>query len=194
MELLSEDPSYLAGGLGLLAVAFLIALKLTQQGKYLIRAGIALGMALLVLTIERLWVTDSERIEQSVQGLAAAVAAGDPEKALTFLADDVRYNKGESTLSAAVTRTQVRSLIENTRFDYLRLARFEAHAGAQSRRGKAEFLVFCGGSIQQGANPYHFGSTRSSWSLGLREVSPGDWKVNRITPREVPSAENVLPR
>ncbi|MGE3821330.1 MAG: hypothetical protein AB7I30_18110 [Isosphaeraceae bacterium] len=194
MELLSEDPRYLAGGLGLLALAYLIALKLTQQGKYLIWAGAALGLALLVVTIERLWVTDQERIERTVYDLAAAVAAGDPDQALTFLADDVRYARGDVTLPTDATRAQVRDLIENTRFDFLTLNRFVANAGAQSRRGKAEFRVFCGGSIQRGSYRYNFGSTHSSWSLGLREVGPGVWKVNRITPVETPRGENILPR
>ena len=38
MEFLSEDPTYLAGGLGLIAVGLLIALRVSQQGKYLIGA------------------------------------------------------------------------------------------------------------------------------------------------------------
>ena len=38
MTFLSEDPTYVAGALGVLAGAFLIALRVTQQGKYLIWA------------------------------------------------------------------------------------------------------------------------------------------------------------
>lgn len=66
MTYLSEDPTYLAGGLVLLAGAFFIALYSTQQGKYLIRGAVALGLALVVVVIEWLWVTDTERIEQLV--------------------------------------------------------------------------------------------------------------------------------
>ena len=43
MTYLSEDPTFLAGFFLVLAGAFLAALKVTQQGKYLVRAGIALG-------------------------------------------------------------------------------------------------------------------------------------------------------
>ena len=74
MTYLSEDPTYLAGGLLLLAGAFLVALKVTQQGKYLIRAGIALGLGLVVVVVEWLWVTDNERIEQVVYDLRRAVS------------------------------------------------------------------------------------------------------------------------
>ncbi len=48
MTYLSEDPTFLAGGLLLLAGAFLLALKVTQQGKYAIRAGVAMVMAVAV--------------------------------------------------------------------------------------------------------------------------------------------------
>jgi hypothetical protein len=194
MEFLSEDPRYLAGGLGLLAAAFLVALRLTQQGKYLIRAGVAAALALLVLAVEHLWVTDRERVERTVYDLAAAVAVGDAERALGFLTDDVRYARGDRNLSAEETKLGVRDLLEATTFDFLRITRMEANAGAQSRRGKADFRVLCGGSHRRGSFSYNFGSTGSSWSLGLREVAPGVWKVNRITPVETPRGENVLPR
>ena len=42
MTYLSEDPTVLVGGLLLLAAAFVVALQVTQQGKYLIRALVAL--------------------------------------------------------------------------------------------------------------------------------------------------------
>ncbi len=39
MAFLSEDPTYLLSGLGVVAVTCLIALRVTQQGKFLIAAG-----------------------------------------------------------------------------------------------------------------------------------------------------------
>ena len=62
MTSLSEDPTYWAGGLILLAGAFLVALNLTQEGKYLIRAGAAFGLALVVVVIEWFWVTDLDAV------------------------------------------------------------------------------------------------------------------------------------
>ena len=59
MTNLSEDPTYLAGLLLLLAGVFLVALNITQQGKYLIRAGVMLGLALAVVAVEWFWVTDN---------------------------------------------------------------------------------------------------------------------------------------
>ena len=69
----SEDPTYSVAGLILLAVGFLVALKFNQRGKYLVYAGIALGLAISVFAIEWLWVTDNERIEQVVYQLRHAL-------------------------------------------------------------------------------------------------------------------------
>lgn len=194
MEFLSEDPTYLVWGLGLVAAGLLIALKVTQQGKYLLWASATVGLALLALLVEWFWTTDNERIEQAVYGLARAVAASDVDTARTYLSDDVRYVRGGTALKPAETRARMTDLLANARFDFLRVNELQANAGARSRRGTAEFRVLCGGSIQQNSFTYNFGSTRSAWSLGLKETSPGVWKVNRITPVEVPRGENVLPR
>lgn len=194
MEMLSEDPTYLAGGLGLLGVALLIALKVTQQGKYLLWAIVALGLALMVVVVERLWVTDNERVEAAVHGLARAVASSDVDGTLAHFDEDIRYVRRGITLPPLATRALARELVSSAKFDFLRLTHLRAHAGGQSRRGTAEFQVISGGSIQRGGYTYNFGSTNSTWSLGLREVRPGVWKVNRITPVSVPAGENVLPR
>ena len=69
MTNLSEDPTYLVAGLLLLAGAFVVALNVTQQGKYLIRAGVVLGLVLVVVAVDWFWITDNERIEQVVYDL-----------------------------------------------------------------------------------------------------------------------------
>jgi len=195
VQLLTEDPTYLAGGLALLAAAFLIALRLTQQGKFLVWAGVALGVALLSVVTDWLWVTDNERVEQVVYGLARAVAASDVPGTLAYLDDDVHLT-GKATLSlpSRATRALVETQVANTKFDFLRIAGLRANVGGQSRRGTADFRVQAGGGTQQGAYNYNFGTVNTSWSLGLREVRPGVWKVNRITPVDVPRGVPFLPQ
>ena len=73
MTYLSEDPTYLTGSLLLLAGVFLIALRVTQQGKYLIATAMSLVFALVVVIVEWMWVTDNERIEKVVYDVRAAV-------------------------------------------------------------------------------------------------------------------------
>jgi hypothetical protein len=192
MEFLSEDPTYLGGTLGLLAGAFLIALKMTQQGKYLTWAGVSLGLALLVVAVEQVWVTDNERIEEVVYKLSRAVEASDVPAVLGQLTPDVQYVTGGTTVPGDATRALVERSVSNATFDFLRIAHLRASAGGQSRRGTAEFKVITSGSYQSSYNQLNFGSHNSTWSLGLRETTPGVWKVSRITPVDVPGGQAVL--
>jgi hypothetical protein len=108
---LSEDPRPLAYALGLVALGFLAALWITQQGKYLIRAGIAVTLALAVLGIEHFWITDSERIEAVVYDLARAVEASDTERALSHLAPDVAVVSDDRQISRQFGRLKGQAVI-----------------------------------------------------------------------------------
>ncbi len=186
MEYLSEDPTILAGGLLLLAGAFVVALRATQQGKYLVWALTAAGLALVVVAVEWLWVTDNERIENVVYGLRTAVASSDADAVLEYLTPDVMYVKGELALEGEATRALIRDNLERVRFDLVRVSNMKVNAGRQSRQGSAEFSAFFKGTIDTSTASAAFGSTNSIWSLGLRETAPGTWKVHRITPVQVP--------
>jgi hypothetical protein len=193
MEFLSEDPTYLAGGLGLLTAAFLVALKVTQQGKYLVRALIAGGLTLVVVGVEWFWVTDNERIEQTVLNLGKAVAASDSAATFALMTPDAQLAGSGLTIPSALTRTSIQAELERARFDFLKISKLQANASLQSRRGTATFQVFCSGTHQEHNISYSFATHNSSWSLGLQETSPGVWKVNRITPVNVPGGEMILP-
>ena len=169
-------------------MAFLIALRVTQQGRYLIWALTALGLAGAVLVIEHFWVTDAERIERVVYDLRDAVAASDAERVLTHLTPDVEFvQQGHTTSSGEATRAYIRSVLSDAKFDFVRISHLKAEASRLSRLGSAEFRVIAGGSMQSSMVTYNFGTINSDWSLGFEETSPGVWKVNRITPTHAPS-------
>lgn len=189
MEFLSEDPTFLAGGLGLVAATFLIALRVTQQGKYLVWALSSLALMAAVLVVERVWVTDNEQVEQAVYGLGQAVANSDVEGVLDRLTPDVQLVIGGASTPGPVTRELIKYRISGTKFDFLRVTHLRTNAGGQSRRGTAEFRVLTGGSFEGAYNTLNFGSVNSTWSLGFRETSPRVWKVNRITPVSVPGLQ-----
>src|SRR5262245_51973350 len=142
MVYLSEDPTLLAGLLLLVAGAFVIAMRATQQGKYLVRAVIAATLAAAVLMVEWLWVTDNERIEQVVYGLRDAVANSDAEGVLGYMAPDVTYVKGDTTLDGEATRGLIRDNLSRVRFEIVRITNLETNAARQSRRGTATFRAF----------------------------------------------------
>jgi hypothetical protein len=193
MQFLSDDPTYLAGGLGLLGLIFLIMLRVTQQGKYLLYGGVALGLALLVFLIERVWVTDNERIEDTVYALAKAVEASDGEKAADYLTPDCRLEPSTDTenmmvrfvsnqFAGPVTRERLVQELPRYKFDFLKIVALRANAGKLSGRGTAEFAAVAMGTPGIATPPGGMG-----WSLGMREVQPGVWKVARITPGRVPN-------
>ena len=182
MTFLSEDVTYLAGFLLLGAGAFLMALKITQQGKYLMWALSALGLALTVVVIERLWVTDNERIESVVYKLRRAVLAANSEDVLAQLTPDVEYVHDGTSLSGETTRSLIRGNLTNATFDFVHIHDLQINAGRQTRRGNAEFRVYAKGSLRTSLATYNMGTANSVWSLGFQETEPGVWKVNRITP------------
>ena len=193
MTYLSEDPTVLVGGLVLLAAGFIVALRVTQQGKYLIRALVAAGLAVAVLAIEWLWVTDAERIERVVYDLRQGVLNSDVEGVLGHMAPNVQFLKGDIAMDAEATRGLIRANLETTSFEFIRISGLEASAGRQSRRGKAEFRVFAKGTHHTSLASVNVGTANSVWSLGFQETEPGVWKVNRITPVQIPSGALVMP-
>jgi hypothetical protein len=189
----SEDPTLVAGSLLVLAGGFLIALRLTQQGKYLIYVGAALGLAATVVVVEWLWVTDNERIEQVVYDLRRAVLDSDVESVLAQMAPQVQYSRGDVSLSEEATRNLIRGSLSNSHFDLIRISGLQTSVGNQSRRGTAEFRVFARGSVNTALTTGESGSAVSDWSLGLRETKPRVWKVCRITPVALPQGTLDLP-
>jgi ketosteroid isomerase-like protein len=182
MGYLSEDPTLLAGLLLLVAGGFVVALRVTQQGKYLIRAAIAAALAATVVVVEWLWITDNERIEQVVYGLRDAVANSDVERVLGYLTPDVMYVARDSSLDAEATRDLIRSNLSRARFELIRITNLETNVAEQSRRGTATFHVLAKGTMDTSLASMNIGTLNSTWSLGLRETEPHVWRVSRITP------------
>ena len=196
MTYLSEDPSYLAGGLLMLAGAFLVAVNVTQRGKYLVYAGAAFGLALAVVAIEWLWITDNERIEKVVYDLRRAVQNSDADGVLTHMAPSVQYLQGDTALSEDATRALIRANLSHAHFEFVRISDLQTSAGQQSRRGKAEFRVLTRGRFERlsaMAGMTDVGTQVTTWSLGFQETEPGVWKVNRISPVSMPQGVLALP-
>ncbi|WP_435008808.1 hypothetical protein P12x_000060 [Tundrisphaera lichenicola] len=186
MSYLTDDPTYVLAALGLAAVALLVALRVTQQGKYLLWAGVAAALALGIFGVERYWVTDAERVEAVVYDLADAIQASNTDRIKTHLDDNVTFGMKGHAADATLMLRLILPLLKQTQFDFVRVARLNTDVGEQSRRGSAEFTVTASGVFEEGGNHYPLGSLGTEWSLGFRESSPGVWKVNRITAMKLP--------
>ena len=192
MVYLSDDPTVPAALLGLAALVFLVLLKVTQQGKYLIYAGVALVALLAWVGIEWAWVTDEERIENAVYGLAKAVERQDADAAASFLTPDCeltapgdrgdRYSQYVAVFAGSVTKQKLEAALPRFKWDLIRVSRLQAHAGAISGRGTADCVVFAMGMQQEPVHGLATPPSGMAWSFGLVRMPTGDWKIARITP------------
>ena len=183
---LIEDPSYLLIGLGMAAAACLLALKVTQQGKFLIWTGALILVAAAVFGFERFYVTDAERVEAVVYDLARAVEASDVDRIKSHLDDKVTFGLRGRTMDGSLTFRMVLPMIRQTRFDFVRVGQLTTSAGSQTKMGSAEFKVTATGIFNEGGNEIPLAAVGTEWSLGFSERSPGVWKVTRITAIKIP--------
>jgi hypothetical protein len=181
----AENPWYLVAILGLFAAASLIALRATQDGRYLARALVALGLAALLIVVEWVWVTEAERVERVIRDLADAVARSDGEAAVGLMDDHVVFGIRSDIRGEELDLRSVIDQLAQVQFDFVRISRLNTSAGAQTHRGQAEFKVTASGSIRQGGVMLNF-LGNSEWSIGLRRLPSGEWKINRITAVELP--------
>jgi hypothetical protein len=186
MTFLSEDSTILTVGFLVLTVAFVTALRTTQQGKYLVLACVSCGLAIAIVAIEYVWVTDNELIEQVVYQLGDAVQHSNPERVLSHLAPNVQYSREDSALSPDATRELIRKNIGPFRFNLLRVGQLKTNVSAQARRGTADFQVLTRGNWRDFPGSVESGTALTTWSLGFQETEPGVWKVSRISPVSVP--------
>lgn len=186
MSYLIEDPTYVLAALGLVAVVLLVALRVTQQGKFLIWAGLAGLVAAAFFGFERYWVTDTERIEAVVHDLAGAIRASDGDRIESHLDGRVTIGMNGQTRDASIPIGLALPLLRRIRFDFVRISRLHANAGGQARRGSAEFAVTANGTFDEAGARIPVPPVLTEWSLGFREASPGVWKVNRISAIKVP--------
>jgi hypothetical protein len=193
MYYLSEDPTYLAGSFLLLAGVFLIALKTTQQGKYLLAAATALVLALGVVIVEWTWVTDNERIEKVVYDVRAAVLNGNADGVLAHLAPNVMFQRGDTVYTSDATRALIRANVSNIRLEFAQISELRTSVGQQTRKGIAEFRLFTRGSLRATSNLSEGVTTMTAWSLGFQETEPGVWKINRISPSSIPTGILGMP-
>jgi hypothetical protein len=181
----AENPWYLVALAGIVAAGFLLALRVTQDGRYLTRALVALGVAGVLIAVDQLWVTEAERVGSVVYQLGRAMARSDGDATLALMDEHVTFSMRSNIFGEELELGSVVELLGKVKFDFIRISRLVATAGEQTHRGQAEFKVMAAGTIDQGSSPRPFAGY-SEWSLGFRRIASGAWKINRITSVELP--------
>ncbi|MFO0956514.1 MAG: hypothetical protein U0800_03495 [Isosphaeraceae bacterium] len=211
MHYFIENPWPFMIACGVAAAACLIALRATQQGKFLVGAAIAAALAGFAWLADALVVTDAERVEAVVYGMVDAVrkvnpapdpeskaSPGDRDKVDTgpvfeYLTKDVTLESGERSLPSLISRALIQSELQNTRFDFLNVGQVEVQVAPQSRTAKARFRAHAGGTTERASYRYNFltDGQGTDWEFGLREEAPNTWKIMRITAVRLPRQANI---
>ena len=194
MHYLVEDATYPLIALGLAALLCLLALQVSQQGKFLIWAVSLLGVGAGWFVVEWFVVTDAERVEAVVYDLAAAISRSDDVAVQALLTPDATFG-----LTAEISPGRrgpingpgpvgLIAILHQVRFDFVKVRAIQSQAGSQTKRGSAEFKVSASGVTVVGnfGVEQPFAVTNTGWSLGFREVAPRVWRVTRITGISLP--------
>ena len=192
MTYLVEDPTTVLVLLGIAVAGCLVALRITQEGRYLIWAGSLLAFALAFVVFERLWVTDAEQVEAVVYNLADAVEKSDVERVKSYLDSDLSVSRNGRTLDGSLVFGAILAQLPRTQFDSVRISRLSAQVGEQSRQGTAVFRAVAFGSYEMSMGGSHaFASGITEWSLSFREAEPGRWVVTQVTPTRFPALGSI---
>jgi ketosteroid isomerase-like protein len=194
MRWLSEDPWTAVGVLVVVAIVLLGLLKLRQEGRFLIAALAVLGLAGLVLVVERAWVTEAERVEAVVYELAAATRRSDAAGALALVTPDVVVTDGNGTSGGPVAAggaNPARALIEarlgDTIFDFFNASHVRVTVAPDQATASAEMRVYLAGSIDYQGTRINFATdgNGSDWRLDFRKVGDA-WRVEKIAAVRLP--------
>lgn len=185
MTWLSENPWPLAGGCVVLTAVFLVMLKLTTQGRFLVFAGVALAMAGVVLLVEHFWTTDRERIAGVLYDMADAVEQSEFDRLEAHLSSEFR------TPGGMITMAMMRGTLEHLDFEFIRLSKVTIEAGRLTGRGKADFLAQAAWEEPASIGRPDLNATPPpgvGFSVGFRREPDGEWTVTRIDVISAPGA------
>lgn len=198
MSLINENPWPIIYACLIVAAVGLVALKLTQRGKFLGIALGALGLAGLLAVVDWLWVTDVERVEQVVRELASATARSDGNAVAALLDPQVSLSQesdggGGEIAKGPAAIALIKASLANIKFDYVRVRNLQTTAGTLGGQGKCDFQVDSMGSVAGPSSTMNFmtGPNASDWSLGFTKAADGTWKVQRITAVRLPGRVNL---
>ncbi len=191
MSLIFENPWPLIWVCLGLAAMLVVAMRMTQQGKFLLWAAVVAALAGLLLVADAVVVTDAERVEMVVDALVDGVRKSDPDAVLALLSDSISIEDigGQQIASGPTARLFVRLGLEAVRFDILQSGSRRVEVGAISRQAKVDLRIFVAGRFAGSQLGAGFGTKPgegSDWSIGLDEIEKGVWKIERITPISLP--------
>jgi hypothetical protein len=180
MTFLFENPWWIIF-IGIIIEAALgMALFRTGRGVLLWAMIGVLAIVLLGVLVEHLVVTETERVEMTLDGLCAALEANDLNRALTFVSPDAVKTRGRAAW--AMGRIEIQSV----RIYYLNIT---VNRLTSPWTAKASFTGYFSYRDRQGEIPYNSYSSR--FIVDLRKESNG-WVVTGHFEEQEPGGQNKV--
>jgi hypothetical protein len=172
IQLLAEDVWRILWVIGLAELTLAIALVVTRRGKYLMAMGAVATAGLLLVIIERLWVTDRERIEQIVADMAVAVEHEDAAALVRHLGPNCRFGQ----LGRGEIEQLAQTALRQVQFDQIHLTQRRVDVYRIRRQARVQFVALSEGSASgTPINRYPTG-----WVLLFDQTNAGTWQVSKI--------------
>ena len=168
-HLLAENVWPLIWLLALVALILVIATFATGRGKYLTWVWALAVLALVLLAVEWLWVTDRERVEMIVDSLAQAVRMEDSAEIERFLSPECRYGN----MDRAGIRRLADSIFDTIEIDKLTISGRKTQVFPLRKEATSEFLAVVRGRQSN----VEFSPYPTRWILTFAQNSSGDWEV-----------------
>jgi hypothetical protein len=172
IRLFAEDVWPLIWVIALVELLLVIAMVGTGRGRLLIWIAALPVLAVALLGVEWLWVTDRERVDGIIDQIAEAVRHEDAESLVQHLAPRCRYGGMNRD---GIQRTAA-SLFQTLEIDSLKLSSRKTQMFRLRKEATAEFLaVIRGKQSNVDFSPY---PTR--WVLTFNQDTNGRWQVAEI--------------
>lgn len=183
-HLFAEDVWTLIWVIALLALVLLIAMVATRRSRLLIGIVSLAALAVVLLVIERLWVTDRERVDAIIDDIAQSVRQGDTEGIVRHLAPQCHYG----SLDREGIRRMVDSVFHTFELEKLTISSRKTELFSRRKEATAEFLAVVRAkqaNLESGPYP-------TRWTLTFTQTSTGEWQVLEI--QQIPAfGENHQP-
>ncbi|MBI3462454.1 MAG: hypothetical protein HY000_05250 [Planctomycetes bacterium] len=172
IHLFAENVWPLIWLIALAELVLLIAMVGTGRGRLLVWMGVLAALAVLLLLLEWLLVTDRERVDGIVNQMAKAVRNGDIDGLLNHLAPQCHFGD----MNREGVRQLASSVIHEFEIDRVTVGDRKTQVFPHRKQATAEFLAVVRGKQAK----VEFAPYASRWILTFHQDPAGQWQVVEI--------------
>ena len=172
VHLFAEDVWPLIWLLALAELILFIAMVGTGRGRYLVWMGVVAALAMLLVVLEWVLVTDRERVDAVVDQMARAVRHKDFDAVLRHLAPQCHFGGYDRERIRELADTELRDI----EIDRITVSDRHTQVFPQRKQATAQFLAVVRGKQSKVEQPPY----ASRWMLTFHQDTTGQWQVVEI--------------